>query len=150
MLAVLSVPYKGVIDRWNEGAFNRSLYYLVLLLCSKIDFFPFLSPMNKRLAVPKPLHAGHWQTPGHEDFMDEGVLGTDLLPPIFTGFYPPCVSKHHCEFALGTCPAVTPAIPPTPHGSKCSLLTFITWKKRVPVSLLWLLLCHVVQGCRVR
>lgn len=40
-------------------------------------------------------------------------LVTDLSPPIFIGFYPPCVSKQHCKFALGTCPAVPPAIPLT-------------------------------------
>lgn len=76
-------------------------------------------------------------------------LGRHLLPPISIGFYPPCGSKHHCKFVLGTCPAVPPALPLTPHGSKCTLLTFFTWKKLVPISLLWRVLCHAVQGSGV-
>lgn len=180
MLAVLSVLYKGVMDQWNERAFNGTLYCLVLLLCSwKLIYLPSSFLWTRGLQSPNPYYARHWQTQGDEAFMDGGIVVRQVInhtepytkgpffkracvfsgkkklvcadvlrfrfvTPISTGFYPLCVSKHCCKFALWTCPTVPPAISPTPHGSKCKLLTFFTWKKQV----LFSLLSCVVQGSR--
>lgn len=50
------------------------------------------------------------QEPRKKEFV-QMFLGRHFLSPISIGFYPPCGSKHHCKFVLGTCPAVPPAIP---------------------------------------
>lgn len=75
MLAVLSVLYKGVMDQWNEGAFNGTLYCLVLLLCSwKLIYLPSCFLWTRGLQSPNPYYARHWQTHRDEAFMDGGII----------------------------------------------------------------------------